>query len=123
MAVGDKRPVLMEADKGVPGGVAAIDESGFVELVRDEYPQFRLLAGDTNRRAVLEVNTEGTVSVSNREAGTADGVYLMIHKESSDNTNILRLDTIIDGEWNGYTVYHAGNLKALRDSLKAIWDE
>lgn len=30
MAVGDKRPVLMQADRGAAGGVAALDENGKV---------------------------------------------------------------------------------------------
>ena len=126
MAVGDKKAVLMEGDKGSPNGVAGLDANGKVVGAVAK-------TGDTMTGA-LKIAAPG-VSGGFRVSSSAEGASLVVQEDidnnASDRTMLnithgdekdaLLIRQIIDGVQKDFVVYHAGNLTELRDALKAIW--
>ena len=130
MAVGDKKSVLMAADKGVPGGVATLNSSGkLVQMPTASDTGAVSKAGDT-MTGLLRINIGGqSVVVAVREDATfAYLQYSDPEKQVAANLGFsdkeLFYQTTKDTvKWDRFNIYHSGNLEALRDALKAIWDK
>lgn len=115
MAAGEKRPVLMQADRGAAGGVAALDENGKVVGAVAK-------TGDTMTGA-LEIAAQGGNTAIVPDAGCTyiqsykDGDYahkrtLMVRNmaTSPDLVSALTLGVQDDGTWKEYAVIHQQNL-------------
>ena len=130
MAVGDKKSVLMAAEKGVPGGVATLNSGGkLAQMPTPGDVDAVSRKGDT-MTGTLYINVDGKkLAISVR----ADGSFAYLQYSEPEKQVAANLgfsnkqlfyqttdDTIT---WNRYDIYHSGNLEALRDALKAIWDK
>ena len=116
MGIGDKRKALMEADKGAPGGVAALDSNGAVSA-----SAFSAVNAKGGRRGSHYLDATGNIVLDTAD-GSGNYAQMVVSAESEDGPSIL-LQQRKDGETVTQTVYHTGNLTELRDALKAIWDD
>lgn len=127
--VGEKRPVVMAADKGVPGGVAGIDETGAVigALAKDGYG---VLANGSDLAQQAGKNgwymlADGSTYINAPEGYSGWGALWVLDKVAfiyQLNTGVIFYIsnlTVTPVPWG--RVYTSADIVALRDALKAIW--
>lgn len=130
MAVGEKRPVLMEADKGIPDGVAALDAAG---LVIGAIPKggYGVLPNGTDLSALPDggnnyYTLRDGYTYKNAPDGFAGwGLLVVLDKVALlfpyHYAAVYYSVTLYTGNPGWVQFYTTGNLIALRDALKAIW--
>lgn len=131
MALGDKKPVVMEEDRGIPGGVATLDENGkLVQMPTAADVGAVNKAGDTmtgnltimrslpcvstaeittGRGARMIALSDGSVSFENI---TVDGTKyrsINISPETTDVSSGLKLYQYDGTSWYEQVILHTGN--------------
>lgn len=130
MAVGDKRPVLMEADKGVPDGVAALDAAG---MVIGAFPKggYGTLPDGTDLKTMPDGGNnyytlrDGYTYKNAPEGFAGWGMLLVLDKVAIlfpyNIPAVYCSVNLYTSNPAWATFYTTTNLTALRDALKAIW--
>lgn len=108
MGIGDKKKALMEADKGAPGGVAALDASGAVSA-----SAFSAVNATGGRRGSHYLDATGNIVLDTAD-GSGNYAQMVVSAEGAGEPSIT-LQQRKDGTTVTRAVYHTGNKPTAAD--------
>lgn len=115
MGIGDKKKALMEADKGVPGGVAALDNNGGLTLNGRLYST---TDGGSTHAELFGGNGAAYLTAYGDDYNSRR--VFVVNNTAADDVNAIQFVTFENGEVVGSrAVYHTGNKPAsLKNAVK-----